>query len=486
MISTTLLDQLEAAQGACVLIVGDIMLDRFVYGSADRLSPEAPVPVLKFDRENVMPGGAANVARNVCEFGAAVELIGLVGRDSPLDELRRLTASYPGWRMSAVASESRRTTVKSRFVVDRQQILRVDREDARAADPTEEAALIAAVQEAVGRADLVILSDYAKGVLTPALVQAAIAAARARSIPVIVDPKTDDFRRYDGATLVTPNLLEFERAVGRRCPDDESVAVGAAELLGRAAIDAILVTRGGQGMTLAMRNTAPVHLRTAARQVFDVSGAGDTVISVLGVLLAEGQSPADAAFAANLAAGLVVEKLGTASVTREELVSEMRQRHESGWDRKILMLDGATRVRDQWRAAGERVVFTNGCFDLLHPGHISLLRQAKAAGSKLIVGLNSDASVGRLKGPTRPVQDQDARALVLSALDCVDLVIIFGDDTPLTLIEALRPDVLVKGADYRADQVVGHDVLAAYGGEVVLAQLEPNRSTTATIAKMRT
>jgi D-beta-D-heptose 7-phosphate kinase/D-beta-D-heptose 1-phosphate adenosyltransferase len=250
-------------------------------------------------------------------------------------------------------------------------------------------------------------------------------------------------------------------------------------------LEAVLVTRGDRGMTLLEQRCEPVHLHAAARQVFDVSGAGDTVISVLSVLLAEGYSLAEAAFAANLAAGLVVEKLGTASVTRDELVGEIRHRHESLWDQKIITLEQAVDRRLRWGQARQRVVFTNGCFDLLHPGHISLLRQAKAAGDRLIVGLNSDASVARLKGPNRPVQDQDARALVLSALDCVDSVVIFGDDTPLELIKVLRPDVLVKGADYREDQVVGGDFVASYGGRVVLAALEPNRSTTATIAKMR-
>jgi D-beta-D-heptose 7-phosphate kinase/D-beta-D-heptose 1-phosphate adenosyltransferase len=485
MIDTGIIEQLETAHGVRILIVGDIMLDRFIYGAAERLSPEAPVPVLKFNRESAMPGGAGNVARNVSEFGASVELIGLVGRDGARDELRGLIDASTGCRLSAVESDRRRTTVKSRFVADRQQILRVDIEDVRPADAEEEQDLIAAITEAVDRADLIILSDYAKGVLTPDVVRAAIEAGRERGLPVVVDPKTIDFRRYSGATVVTPNLNELERAVRRSCLDDETVIGGATELMEQASLGAILVTRGGQGMTLVEGGRPPIHLRTTARQVFDVSGAGDTVIAVLSVLLAEGLALSDAAFAANLAAGLVVEKLGTASVTREELAVEVRHRHESDWDRKIAPLDRAVRKRRRWAAAGERVVFTNGCFDLLHPGHISLLRQAKAAGDRLIVGLNSDASVARLKGPTRPVQDQDARALVLSALDCVDLVTIFTEDTPLDLITALRPDVLVKGADYREDQVVGHDVVASYGGEVVLAALEPNRSTTATIAKMR-
>lgn len=485
MIDNTIIEQLETARGVRILIVGDIMLDRFVYGAAERLSPEAPVPVLKFDRESVMPGGAANVARNVSEFGASVELIGLVGRDSARDELRSLIDTCPGCRLSAVESGRRPTTVKSRFVADRQQILRVDMEEVLPADAEEEHALIAAITDAIDRADLIILSDYAKGVLTPDVVRAAIQAGQGRGLPIVVDPKTIDFRRYEGATVVTPNLNELEKALRHSCPDDEAVIVGATELMEQASLSAILVTRGGQGMTLVEGDREPLHLRTTARQVFDVSGAGDTVISVLSVLLAEGLALADAAFAANLAAGLVVEKLGTASVTRDELAVEVRHRHESERDRKIAPLDRAIRKRRRWAATGERVVFTNGCFDLLHPGHISLLRQAKAAGDRLVVGLNSDASVARLKGPTRPVQDQDARALVLSALDCVDLVVVFGEDTPIELIEGLRPDVLVKGADYREDQVVGHDVVASYGGKVVLAVLEPNRSTTATIARMR-
>jgi D-beta-D-heptose 7-phosphate kinase / D-beta-D-heptose 1-phosphate adenosyltransferase len=485
VIDANIIERLEAVRGVRILIVGDIMLDRFIYGAAERLSPEAPVPVLKFDRESAMPGGAANVARNVSEFGASVELIGLVGRDGAGDELRKLFETCSRSRLSMVESDRRPTTVKSRFVVDRQQILRVDMEEAKPADEAEERSLIAAIVEAAGRVDLIILSDYAKGVLTPAVVQAAIRAGHDRGIPIVVDPKTSDFRCYDGASVVTPNLSELERAVRRSCPDDETVIAGAHELMEQASLGAVLVTRGGQGMTLIEEGVPPTHLRTTARQVFDVSGAGDTVVSVLSVLLAEGLALADAAFAANLAAGLVVEKLGTASVTRDELSIEIRHRHESGWDRKIALLDRAVRKRQLWAAAGERVVFTNGCFDLLHPGHISLLRQAKEAGDRLIVGLNSDASVTRLKGPTRPVQDQDARALVLSALDCVDLVIIFAEDTPIELIGALRPDILVKGADYREDQVVGHDVVAGYGGKVVLAALEPNRSTTATIAKMR-
>lgn len=486
MIDVGAIDRLETSRNPRVLILGDVMLDRFVYGAAQRLSPEAPVPVLKFDHESAMPGGAANVARNVSAFGASVEVIGLVGQDPAHGELARLLASCPNCTFSAAESKDRPTSVKTRFVADRQQMLRVDIEQARPAGPSEEQSLIDTFSAAIQAADLVILSDYAKGVLTPRVVKAAVAAAQARQVPIIVDPKSLDFRRYAGATVVTPNLSELERAVARKCGDDESVIQAASDLMNAGALGAILVTRGDQGMTLVEGNGVPLHLRAAARQVFDVSGAGDTVISVLGVLLAEGYSLVEAAFCANLAAGLVVEKLGTASVTRDELIAEIRHHHETVWDQKIVTLDQAVARRQRWAQAHQNVVFTNGCFDLLHPGHISLLRQAKSAGNRLIVGLNSDASVARLKGPNRPVQDQDARALVLSALDCVDLVVVFGEDTPLELIKALRPDILVKGADYREEQVVGRDLVVSYGGRVILATLEPNRSTTATIAKMRT
>lgn len=480
-----ILQHISSVRGIRVLIVGDIMLDRFVYSSAGRVSPEAPVLVLKFQRETMMPGGAANVARNVCEFGASVELIGLVGIDGARDDLRALIDAYENWHLNALESRGRPTTTKTRFIADRQQITRLDVEEARAADPDEEAALIVAMRKGVDRADLVILSDYAKGVLTTKVVRETIDAARRHGIPVIVDPKTSDFRRYDGASLITPNASELARAVGRPCVDDEAVVAGAAELLDATMIDAILVTRGDKGMTLVARGVAPLHLPTEARQVFDVSGAGDTVAAVLAVLLAERLPLPDAAYGANLAAGLVVEKLGTATVSRDELIAEIRRRHEKDMDQKILSLEAASELRRAWAKAGETVVFTNGVFDLLHPGHIALLRSAKSAGRRLIVGLNSDASVRRLKGPTRPVQNEDSRALVLSALDCVDSIVVFGDDTPQTLIAALRPDILVKGADYRPDQVVGREIVESYGGKLVLVDLQPNHSTTATIARMR-
>lgn len=485
MIDGAVISHLEIPQSVRVLIIGDIMLDRYIYGAVERISPEAPVPVLKYDSKTLMPGGAANVARNICDFNAAVELIGIVGDDASGDDLRKLAEAYPFWRYSAVCSSTRPTTTKTRLVADRHQIVRIDVEDARVADADEEAAVIAALREGVARSNVVVLSDYAKGVLTDPIIRAAIEAANAAGVPVIVDPKSADFGRYAGATLVTPNANELARAVGRPCREDEAVVAGAMELLSQFDIGAILVTRGDRGMTLVTREAAPLHIRTTAKQVFDVSGAGDTVIAVLSVMLGEGVALPAAADAANVAAGIVVSKLGTATVSREEFVLAMRLRHEGELATKIVSLEQALRRRRAWSAAGQRVVFTNGCFDLLHPGHVSLLRQAKAAGDYLVVGLNSDASVRRLKGPTRPVQDETSRAFVLSALDCVDLVVLFDDDTPLKLIEALRPDILVKGADYRPDEVVGQDVIAKYGGRLLLVDLEPNQSTTSMIERLR-
>jgi D-beta-D-heptose 7-phosphate kinase/D-beta-D-heptose 1-phosphate adenosyltransferase len=485
MIDKSTIAHLKSPKAVRVLIVGDIMLDRYVYGSVERISPEAPVPVLKYDRETFMPGGAANVARNICDFDAACELIGIVGDDAAGEDLIALARPYPFWRLSVVRSDARPTTTKTRLVADRHQIVRLDIEDPGPTGAADEVALIAAVEKGIGRADVVVLSDYAKGTLTDAVIRAAIKAAAAASIPVVVDPKSADFRRYAGATVVTPNANELSRAVGHPCRDDEAVVAGATQLLASIDIAAILVTRGDQGMTLVTRDAPPFHIRMKAKQVFDVTGAGDTVVAVLSVMLGEGTGLPMAADAANLAAGIVVSKLGTATVSRDEFADAMRRRHEGEWVTKIVSLDQATRRRSDWSDAGERVVFTNGCFDLLHPGHVSLLRQAKAAGERLIVGLNTDESVQRLKGPTRPVQDEISRAFVLSALDCVDLVVVFAEDTPLKLIQALRPDVLVKGADYRPDDVVGHEVIASYGGRMLLVDLEANHSTSAMIERMR-
>jgi D-beta-D-heptose 7-phosphate kinase/D-beta-D-heptose 1-phosphate adenosyltransferase len=470
---------------ARVLILGDVMLDRFVYGRVERMSPEAPIPVLSIQRETAMPGGAGNVARNVASLGGTAVLVGLAGDDRAGADLRRLLGEVPGVTAALVPAAGRPTSEKVRYVADRQQLLRADHEDAAPAEGDAATALLQAFRQHLAGADAVVLSDYAKGVLSDAVLGEAIALARAAGKPVIADPKHRDLSRYDGVTLVTPNRGEAALATGLRAEDDAGTAGAAAAILAAApAIAAVLVTRGARGMTLAARDAAPVHIRTAAREVFDVSGAGDTVVATLALALAAGSALELAARLANAAASIAVGKTGTATVRQDELAATLQEERVHSTERKVVTLEQAADIVARWRARGERIGFTNGCFDLIHPGHVSLLGQARAACDRLVVGLNTDASIRRLKGPDRPVQDEVARAIVMASLAVVDLVVLFAEDTPLELIRTLRPDVLVKGADYTIDKVVGADLVQSWGGEVLLADLKPGQSTTRTIARI--
>ena len=468
--------------GKTVLVLGDVMLDRFIYGAVDRISPEAPVPVIAVEKETAMLGGAGNVARNVAALGAKAVLIGLVGQDDAGAALRGMIDAEPGLEAELVVDPARRTTEKVRYISGSHQMLRVDREDRGAGDA---ATLLAAFTAHLASADVVVLSDYAKGVLTADVVRGAIDAARAAGKPVIVDPKSRDFARYDGATLIKPNRKEAAEATGiTENSDEASEDAGAAILAMAPGLDAALITRGGAGMTLSVRGQPPLHLPATAIEVFDVSGAGDTVAATLALSVAAGAGLADAAHLANLAGGLVVAKLGTDVVTAAELTARAVSAQGEPGEIKIADREEAKAIVEGWRARGLKVGFTNGCFDLLHPGHVSLLSQAKAACDRLIVGLNTDASVSKLKGPTRPVQKEQGRATVLASLSSVDLVVLFGEETPLALIEAFHPDVLVKGADYTVETVVGSDIVLGYGGKVVLADLKQGQSTTNLIARM--
>jgi D-beta-D-heptose 7-phosphate kinase/D-beta-D-heptose 1-phosphate adenosyltransferase len=472
----------RAFAGKTVLVLGDVMLDRFIYGAVDRISPEAPVPVIAVEKETAMLGGAGNVARNVAALGAKAVLIGLVGQDDAGAALRGMIDAEPGLEAELVVDPQRRTTEKVRYISGSHQMLRVDREDR---GPGDAATLLSAFKAHLAAADVVVLSDYAKGVLTVEVVRGAIDAARAAGKPVIVDPKSRDFARYDGATLIKPNRKEAAEATGVTDTSDEaSEDAGAAILAMAPGLEAALITRGGAGMTLSVRGQPHVHLPATAIEVFDVSGAGDTVAATLALALAAGASLADAAHLANLAGGLVVAKLGTDVVTAAELTAVAVSAQGEPGEIKIADREQAKAIVEGWRARGLKVGFTNGCFDLLHPGHVSLLSQAKAACDRLIVGLNTDASVSKLKGPTRPVQKEQGRATVLASLSSVDLVVLFGEETPLDLIKAFHPDVLVKGADYTVETVVGSDIVLGYGGEVVLAELKQGQSTTNLIARM--
>ncbi|QEX16931.1 bifunctional protein HldE [Hypericibacter terrae] len=482
-----LLDRLDLTrfQQLRILVVGDVMLDRYVDGSVERMSPEAPVAVLRAEGERSMAGGAANVARNIAALGGQAILIGLVGLDEDGAALSSALRTDPGIEAHLIEDAARPTTTKTRFVAGRQQLLRVDHEKSTPANRPMEQALIAAVQSVLSRVHLVILSDYAKGVVTDRVIAGVAAAAKAAGKIVIADPKSRDFRRYHGVDLLTPNRHEAAVAAGIACGNEAEAVMTGTHLVEQTGIPSLLITRGEQGMTLMRKGRAPLHLPADAREVFDVSGAGDTVIASLGLALAAGLEMDIAARFANLCGGIVVGKVGTALVHPADVTGALHARAIGiSSNAKIMTLPQALGQVEHWRATGARVGFTNGCFDLIHPGHVTLLAKSRAACDRLIVGLNSDASVRRLKGADRPVQDEQMRATVLAALASVDMVVIFEEDTPLKLIEALRPDLLVKGADYRLDQVVGGDVVQAYGGKVLLIDLVAGHSTTATIQRL--
>ncbi|QQS15058.1 MAG: D-glycero-beta-D-manno-heptose 1-phosphate adenylyltransferase [Rhodospirillales bacterium] len=460
------------------------MLDRFVYGVVERVSPEAPIPVLRIDREVAMLGGAGNVARNLAALGAKVAFLTVAGADPAGREIARLMGAEAAIEPHLVVEPARISTVKTRYVGGSQQLLRADKETAAPLSPSARQDLLSRLSSALPECDVVALSDYGKGALADGVAVAAIAAARAAGKRVVVDPKGRDFTLYAGADLLTPNARELAEATGLPTREDAEVEAACRAVIARAGVAAVLATRGARGMTLVEGGAPAVHLPAHALEVFDVSGAGDTVIATLVAALAAGAPLADAAALANVAAGVVVAKLGTATCTLAELAAALAGARVAGHAAKIV--DRARLVAEaaRWRAAGLRVGFTNGCFDLLHPGHVSLMRQARAACDRLVVGLNSDASVRRLKGEGRPVNGESARATVLASLADVDLVTVFDEDTPLKTIDALRPDVLVKGADYTRDTVVGADQVEGWGGRVVLASLADGFSTTATIRRM--
>lgn len=465
-----------------ILCVGDVMLDRYLHGEIERISPEAPVPVIRILETRDMPGGAGNVARNVASLGGTAILIGLVGLDDAGQRLDTLLAADPRIRAALVPTPGRPTICKSRFVAGRQQVVRADEESRVPLDPAEEQALIAAISARAPEASALILSDYGKGALSPAVIRAAIAVARTRAIPVFVDPKSANFTRYRGATCITPNAREFAAAAAAPAGTEAEIAAAGRPLLAAAEAGAILVTRSERGMTLIEAGHLPVSVPARARAVFDVSGAGDTVIAALALAHAGGRTLAQSMHIANAAAGIVVSKPGTATATIAEVLHELAAGDETGAQSTPGLQSSAQAAElvRHWKEQGLAVGFTNGCFDILHPGHVALLAAARAACDRLVVALNTDASVRRLKGPTRPVNALAARAQVMAAIRYTDCVVAFDEDTPLELIRALAPDVLVKGADYTIDNVVGADLVP----RVVLAELVPGVSTTGIISRL--
>ncbi len=465
-----------------MLCIGDAMIDHYVSGRVERISPEAPVPVLHIESEERRLGGAGNVLRNLHALGVETCFISVSGSDGAGRDLSRMVAELGTAEAHVIPERGRTTTVKTRFIAETQQLLRADQERVKPLSASLREELMKMVRASFAHYPLAIVSDYAKGVLADGLAGEIIAAAREAGATVIVDPKSNDYGIYRGASLVKPNRRELQAASGRTLDSEAEIVAAARAAMDKNDIAAMLVTCGKDGMLLIERGAQHHRLPAAAREVYDVSGAGDTVVAVLGAALAAGASLYDAASLANEAAGIVVGKVGTAIVPANELAQALIDR-DAVEHSKVLPLPLALDHVARWRRNGLKVGFTNGCFDLLHPGHVSLLNQARAACDRLVVGLNSDASVRRLKGAGRPVQNEESRAMVLASLAAVDLVVVFEEDTPQKLIEAIRPDLLIKGADYRREDVVGGAFVESYGGKVLLASLVPGHSTTATIAR---
>jgi D-beta-D-heptose 7-phosphate kinase/D-beta-D-heptose 1-phosphate adenosyltransferase len=465
-----------------VLIVGDLILDQYLSGDVTRISPEAPIPILSAKRSEDRLGGACNVAANLVAMQAEVDIVGVLGEDGWGRALRQLLSEQGIDTTGIVLDHTRPTIQKTRLMSGSQQMLRVDHEDPRPVQGDALASLLKLLPERVRRAKAVVLSDYGKGVLTQEVIRCAIDAARAAGIPVLVDPKGEDYARYRGATLVTPNRKEAEQALGRRLARMDDVARGAEELIALSELNAAVITLGAEGIYYRTSAGSSGHVPAQARAVFDVTGAGDTVIAQLGFHLACGLELGLAVHLANQAAAIVVGRLGTHAVTRSELAGAILERAD-GAGKVLATREELDRQLAAWRKQGKRIVFTNGCFDVLHVGHVTYLRFAKGYGDVLLVGVNEDESVRRAKGPTRPVNNLGDRMEVLAALECVDAVTSFGEDTPKHLIEHVTPNVLVKGADWADKGVVGREWVEAHGGQVVLAPLVPGKSTTSILER---
>lgn len=467
-----------AAANQRILCLGDVMLDDFIYGDVTRISPEAPVPVLAQKSSVQMPGGAANTARNLASLGARTRLISLIGDDEVGRTLQARLAQAEGIDPHFFIDANCTTTHKTRLVSGGQQLLRLDRDMAGAPSAQTSEDILEAIPEAIDGATAILISDYAKGFVTPDLIGAVLHASHAHGVPVIVDPKGIDIARYGPVDLLKPNAAELAAMVEMPTRTDAEVEAALDMAMELGAAKAILVTRAGQGLSYQERGGPVVHCRGIERAVFDVSGAGDTTLAALGIALSAGAALGDAAEFALLASGLAVEKAGTAVLTPAELLASH--------DNKVSSLNRMLDKAKHWRGAGQSVGFTNGCFDILHPGHLRVLEEAKALCGRLIVGVNSDASVKRLKGESRPVNDEDARARMLAGLAVVDGVVIFDEDTPEEIIAELVPDVLVKGGDYTQETIVGADIVLAAGGQVHIVQLLEGFSTSAAIDRART
>lgn len=468
---------------ARILVIGDLMLDEYLWGNVDRISPEAPVQVVDIRREDLTLGGAGNVIANLTALGGGVDVAGVIGDDPEGEWILGHMKSIGVGQEFIIKQGGRPTIKKTRVIAVSQQVVRIDRETRSPIPARVEGYFIERISENIGQWHVIIISDYGKGLLTKSLLERVIQIARENGVMTIVDPKGRDFTKYKGASLLTPNKKEALLAMGIEDAEDYDLKGLGGEMIGRLDLDGLVITLGAEGMYIFSCNTPPRLIPTRAREVYDVSGAGDTVVAAMALCLAGGADLALAAEIANLAAGVVVGKMGTATVSQEEILSYIDKRYTM-INKIIKSHDELLRVLSLHRQRGEKVVFTNGCFDLIHLGHIKLLHESKSFGDVLVVGLNSDDSVRRLKGPLRPCLDEEERMHIIAALDGVDYVTLFSEDTPLDLIKTIQPEILVKGADYNKGDVVGADVVESYGGEVRLVELVESQSTSGLIQKI--
>ena len=468
--------------GKHILVVGDVMLDKYIHGSVDRISPEAPVPIVHATRRSQQPGGAANVAMNVAGLGARATVIGFTGDDEDGSILAAMLKAG-GVEAHLISVQDTPTTSKLRILGGSQQMVRLDIETTASRPSSAYAALLDKVKSLLNDVDGIILSDYAKGTLTAENCQSIIVACRQAGVPILVDPKGRDFQRYRGATTISPNLKELALAMGDSGASLDATLDRGQSLAAELGLDCLTVTLGEKGIAVLCRENR-FHALAIARQVFDVSGAGDTVIATLAVATACGIAIEDAARLANIAAGIVVGKLGTVPIARHELAAALTESPGTETPEKIVELDRLLVRAAEWRASGHTIVFTNGCFDILHVGHIALLEDCRRFGNKVVVGINSDASVSRLKGLGRPIVGEHERARILAALAATDAVVIFDAPTPIDLIVALRPNVLVKGGDYAAENVVGAPEVISWGGRVVIVPPVEGFSTTNIVRRL--
>ena len=472
-----------------ILCIGDIMLDRFIYGNIQRISPEAPVPILHLNNQKEMLGGVGNVANNILSLNGKAILIGLVGQDDYALKIKKIMHSKHISEHSIISSSYRPTICKSRFIAANQQIIRADEESLISLHPEEISLILENINHNISKSNAVIISDYGKGVCHPDIIQFIMEKAKAFNIPVFVDPKSKDFSLYKYATCITPNIAEASQAVQTSLKTDDDFEKAGQKLLNITQGQAILITRSEKGMTLIEKNKLPIHIPSRAREIFDVSGAGDTVIAALSLGVASGLTLAKAIHIANAAAGVVIGKVGTSTATVTEVENELNAQSKGKnlpiSTPALLSINGMINLSIKWKNQGFKIGFTNGCFDILHTGHISLLQTARQHCDRLIVALNSDDSIQRLKGSQRPVNTLADRVKLIAALRYVDAVIAFNEDTPFNLIQQIKPDVLIKGADYYGKKVVGSDIVKQNNGKIVLADLQQGFSTTHIIDKIK-